>query len=288
MSKVTHNRVRELNLLGIPALFWFAFFLLAPIVIVITLSFCKRATYGGLEWTFHLSNYPRIFEMVYFKIFLASFQLSLLTSLLCFLLGYPVAWAMATSSRQMRSLLVLAMSIPFLTNLIIRVYALRIFLGFDGPVQSILAALGFSFDPFLFSQNKVLVLYGMVTTYLPFLIFPIYAALEKFDYTLVEAAKDLGATNWHVFARILLPNTKVAIANGVTLVLIPCLGEFVIPDLLGGAKSMLIGNLITEQFLKARDWPFGAALSTILIVMLVIIPFALRRLIAGPKKVAVR
>ena len=281
MSSKPQLRIRELNILGIPALTWFIFFLLAPIVIVFLLSFLKRGTYGGLDWTFQLSNYPRIFEIVYFKIFYESFKLSLVTSILCLILGYPVAWAMATAPRSARSFLVMFLAIPFLTNLIIRVYALRIFLGIDGPVQSMLYTLGIEFDPFLFSQNKILVLYGMITAYLPFMVFPIYSALEKFDFTLVEAAKDLGASEWKVLTRVLIPNTRIAIANGLTLVFVPCLGEFVIPDLLGGAKSMLIGNLITEQFLKARDWPFGAALSTILIILLIIVPFIIRRIVCG-------
>ncbi|HAZ11465.1 MAG: spermidine/putrescine ABC transporter permease [Bdellovibrionales bacterium GWA2_49_15] len=276
--------MREMSILGLPALAWFVFFLLAPILIVILLSFLKRGTYGGLEWTFQLSNYPRIFEAVYFKIFFESFKLSLITAGMCFALGYPMAWAMATAQRSTRSLLILTMAIPFLTNLIIRVYALRIFLGMDGPVQTVLQFLGVEFDPFLFSQNKTLVLYGMVTTYLPFMVFPLHAALEKFDFTLVEAAKDLGASEWQVLTRVILPNTRLAIANGITLVFVPCLGEFVIPDLLGGAKSMLIGNLITEQFLKTRDWPFGAALSTLLILLLVLIPFTIRRTIVGRRR----
>ena len=207
-----------------------------------------------------------------------------MTSLFCFALGLPAAWAMATAKKSTRSLLILGMAIPFLTNLIIRVYAVKIFLGIDGPFQSFLSFIGMPFDPFALSQNQVVVLYGMVTTYLPFMVFPLYSALEKFDFDLVEAALDLGSSQWHILPRVLIPNIRSAIANGVILVFVPCLGEFVIPDLLGGAKNMLIGNLITEQFLKSRDWPFGASLSCILMIFLVIVPFALRRLIKGAAK----
>jgi spermidine/putrescine transport system permease protein len=279
------SRVRELNLLGYPALMWFLFFLIMPLFIVVIISFLTRGTYGGLEWHFQIDNFARVFEYIYFKIFLQSFKLSLVTALLCFLIGYPVAWAMATAPAYLRSILILAMAIPFLTNLIIRVYAIRIFLGMDGPIQALLTWLQIPFDPYSFSLNQGLVLYGMVSTYLPFMVFPIYAALEKFDFSLVEAAQDLGASQFKILVSILIPNTRVAIASGLILVFVPCLGEFVIPDLLGGAKTMLAGNLITEQFLKSRDWPFGAALSVILIAMLIIVPFLIRRLIKDKAEV---
>jgi spermidine/putrescine transport system permease protein len=264
---------------------WFLFFLIMPLFIVVIISFLTRGTYGGLEWHFQIDNFARVFEYIYFKIFLQSFKLSLVTALLCFLIGYPVAWAMATAPAYLRSILILAMAIPFLTNLIIRVYAIRIFLGMDGPIQALLTWLQIPFDPYSFSLNQGLVLYGMVSTYLPFMVFPIYAALEKFDFSLVEAAQDLGASQFKILVSILIPNTRVAIASGLILVFVPCLGEFVIPDLLGGAKTMLAGNLITEQFLKSRDWPFGAALSVILIAMLIIVPFLIRRLIKDKAEV---
>ncbi len=284
MSGSGPRRVSELNPLGLPAFIWFIFFLIAPLIIVFILSLLGRGTYGGIEWSFHPENYLRVFEIVYFKIFLQSFKLSLLTAFLCLVLGFPVAWAMATARPSIRAILILAIAIPFLTNLIIRVYALRIFLGIDGPVQALLTTIGINFDPFLFSQNQVLVLYGMVTTYLPFMVFPLFSALEKFDYSTVEAAMDLGASHLKILFSVLIPNTRAAIANGLILVFVPSLGEFVIPDLLGGAKTMLTGNLITEQFLKSRDWPFGATLSIVLILMLVAIPFIFRRLIIGKKR----
>jgi spermidine/putrescine transport system permease protein len=269
------------NILGMPAFIWLVFFLLVPFFIVFILSFITRGTYGDIQWEFQFNNYLRVFETVYFKIFFESFKLSLLTAFLCFSIGLPIAWAMATVKSSTRSLLILAMAVPFLTNLMIRVYAIKIFLGIGGPLQSSLQWLGFEFDPFVFSQNKFLVVYGMVTTYLPFFVFPIHSALEKFDFSLVEAAQDLGAGQWSILTKILIPNNRTAISNGLILVFVPCMGEFVIPDLLGGAKSMLVGNLITEQFLKTRDWPFGAALSCVLIIFLLTIPFALRRMIAG-------
>lgn len=264
----------ELSFLGYPVFVWFLFFVVAPLFLVVCLSFLQRGVYGGIEWQFSFQNYARVFNPVYLQIFLQSLRLSIVTALVCLVLAYPMAWAIATSRR--RTFWIFALAVPFMTNLIIRVYAIRVFVGIDGPLQTLLQWIGFNFDPFIFSQNTVLVMYGMVTTYLPFMVFPLYAALEKFDFALVEAAQDLGASQTKTLFSVILPNTKLAAISGFALVFIPCLGEFVIPDLLGGAKSMLAGNLITEQFLKSRDWPFGAALSIMLILVLFVVPYAIK------------
>lgn len=260
-----------------PAFTWFLLFLIIPLFIVLFVSFLSRSPYGSIQYIFQVDNYLRVFQFVYLKIFASSLKLAFLTSLICLIIGFPLAWVIATAKPQNRPLLIFSLAIPFLTNLIIRIYAIKLFVGMDGPVQGILNFLGVQFDPFYFTQNETLVLYGMVTTYLPFMVFPLYAAFEKFNFSLVEAAMDLGASQFGVLFKVLIPNMKTAIVNGFILVFIPCLGEFVIPDLLGGAKNMLVGNLITEQFLKARDWPFGAALSMVLILILVLIPIILRK-----------
>lgn len=260
-----------------PAFTWFLFFLIIPLFIVLFVSFLSRSPYGSIEYVFQLDNYLRVFQLVYLKIFASSLKLAFLTSLICLVIAFPLAWVMATARPQNRPILIMSLAIPFLTNLIIRIYAIKLFVGMDGPVQGILNSLGLNIDPYSFTQNEALVLYGMVTTYLPFMVFPLYAAFEKFNFSLVEAAMDLGASQLRIIFTVLIPNMKTAIVNGFVLVFIPCLGEFVIPDLLGGAKNMLVGNLITEQFLKARDWPFGAALSMILILILVLIPVVLRK-----------
>ncbi len=260
-----------------PAFTWFLLFLIIPLFIVLFVSFLSRSEYGSIQYIFQIDNYARVFQFVYLKIFAASLKLAFLTSFLCLVIGFPIAWVIATSKAQYRPALIMSLAIPFLTNLIIRIYATRLFVGIDGPVQGLMRSLGIPFDEFAFTQNEVLVLYGMVTTYLPFMIFPLYAAFEKFNFSLVEAALDLGASPTRILFKVLLPNMKVAIVNGFILVFIPCLGEFVIPDLLGGAKNMLVGNLITEQFLKARDWPFGAALSMVLILILILMPILLKK-----------
>ncbi|KHD87521.1 MAG: spermidine/putrescine ABC transporter permease [Bdellovibrio sp. ArHS] len=259
-------KLRDFFLL--PALLWFVVFILAPLLIVIVVSFATRGTYGGLEWSWTWQNYPKVFSGAYLGIFLESLWLAAVTTVLCLVLGVLVAWAMATSTASLRSFYVMAIALPFLTNLVIRIYAIRVFVGVEGPLQLLLTTAGIPFDPFALTQNKFLVLYGMVTTYLPFMVLPLYGAFEKLDFSLVEAAQDLGAGPWRTLTSVILPNLKNALWSGSLLVFIPSLGEYVIPDLLGGAKNMLFGNLITEQFLKARNWPFGAALSVLFMLLL--------------------
>ncbi|WP_374001577.1 ABC transporter permease [Bdellovibrio bacteriovorus] len=259
-------KLRDLFLL--PAALWFAVFILLPLLIVVVVSFATRGTYGGVEWAWTLQNYARAFSPRYLGIFFESFQLALVTTVVCLVVGVLISWSMATASAKLRQIYLMAMVLPFLTNLVIRIYAVRMFVGAEGPLQTGLTILGVPFDPYALTQNKVLVLYGMVTTYLPFMVLPLYGAFEKFDFSLVEAAQDLGAGIWKILFSVILPNLKTALWAGSLLVFIPSLGEYVIPDLLGGAKNMLYGNLITEQFLKSRDWPFGAALSVLMMVLL--------------------
>lgn len=261
------------GLLATPALGWFALFVLVPLLIVIMVSFATRGTYGGIEWQATLENYRRAFSFSYLGILFESLKLAFLTTLSCVLLGVVMSWAMSTAPIRQRHFYVCAVALPFLTNLVIRIYALRVFVGYDGPLQTLLTTLGLSFDPFVLSQNRLLVFYGMVTTYLPFMVLPLYGAFEKFDFSLVEAAQDLGAGPWEILVSVILPNLKKALVSGALLVFIPSLGEYVIPDLLGGAKNMLYGNLITEEFLKARNWPLGSALSVLLVVVLLGIVF---------------
>lgn len=248
--------------------FWYLFFLLVPLFIVLTMSFAQKGPYGGIEWGFGFANFLRAFDFLYLNIFVKSVLLAFFTASFCLLFGIPLALTMATASEQKRTLYLVLIAVPFLTNLVIRIYALKTFVSYDGPLMWFFRLLNLDIDPFAISQNQTLVFIGLVSSYLPFFVFPIYGALEKFDFSLVEAAFDLGAGPLKALFAVILPNIKGALISAFMLVFIPALGEFVIPDLLGGAKSMLIGNLITEQFLKARDWPFGSSLSIILILLL--------------------
>ena len=254
--------------LGWAPLIWYTLFLLGPLLLVLATSLATRGVYGGIQWTLTFENFHRAFDFLYVQVFFRSLWLATFTAVLCMAIGFPMALAMATSSKSVRNLFVLFLAVPFLTNLIIRICALKALTATDGPLEEMLSTLHIPHDPFSLSQNMPLVMFGMISTYLPFMVFPLYGALERFDFSLVEAAQDLGATYYQVLTRVLLPGLRRAIASAVLLVFIPALGEFVIPDLLGGAKTMLSGNLISEQFLKSRDWPFGSALSVILIVLL--------------------
>lgn len=257
-----------------PSIVWFALFLIAPIALVFLVSFATRGTYGGIEWVMSLKNYPLAVQDVYLGIFSKSVMMAGGTALLCTTLAFFMAWAMATASAKMRMIWMLILMLPFLTNLVIRIYAIKLFVGIDGPLQAVLQTLGIGFDPFYFTANPYLVSYGLITCYLPFAVFPLYSAFEKFDFSLVEAAHDLGARTRTVITRILLPSLKAPLIGSFSLVFIPCLGEYVIPDLLGGAKQMLLGNLIVEHFLKARNWPLGSAISVgVFLILLVFFVF---------------
>jgi spermidine/putrescine transport system permease protein len=265
--------MKSRQILAVPAFLWFGLFVLVPLFIVVIISFSSRGTYGGIEWNWTLENYQNAFSWTYLGILFSSLELAVFTTVSCAVLGVLMSWAMSTAPARHRLFYVSAVVLPFLTNLVIRIYALRVFVGYRGPLQATLNFLHIPFDPFVLSQNKFLVLYGMVTTYLPFMVLPLYGAFEKFDFSLIEAAQDLGAGPWKILFSVVLPNLKKALLSGVLLVFIPSLGEYVIPDLLGGAKNMLYGNLITEQFLKARHWPLGSALSVLMLCLLLGVTF---------------
>ncbi len=266
---VPEGQARLNRFFGFPGLIWLTLFFAGPIFYLVALSFARKGTYGGVEWTFSAENYLRSLDPLFLEILFRSVWLAGFTTFICLAIAVPVAWALVTLSARQRVLWLSLLVVPFLMNLITRVYALKTVVSFDGGLANILrSVLGPEFDAMSLSQNQFLVFYGMVATYLPFMIFPIFVALEKFDFLQVEAAQDLGAGSLKVLFKIILPQLRPAIAAGVTMVFVPALGEFVIPDLLGGARVMLAGNLITEQFLKSRDWPFGAALAVELIVVM--------------------
>lgn len=254
-------------MLILPAVGWFLWFLLIPLGIVLVDSLATKGTYGGVVYRWTTENYVRAADWIYLKILWNSFRLATVTALSCLIIGYPMAYVMATAPARMRSILLVLVVIPFWTNFVIRAYAIKMLFGELGPVNQLAMAVGIIQEPIVFANGGFSVWLGMVTNYLPFMVLPLYVALEKFDFSLLEAAKDLGAPGWKILFKVLVPLTRPGIITGTIFVFTPALGEFVIPDLLGGARTMLIGNLITEQFLKTRDWPFGAALSLLLILI---------------------
>jgi spermidine/putrescine transport system permease protein len=241
-----------------------------PLLIIVVYSFCTKGTYGGVVFRFSIENYRRAANWIYLQIFFNSLKLASFTAFFCLFIGYPMAYVMATASARIRALLLILVVLPFWTNFVIRAYAIKVLFGDYGPLNRLLMNLGLIFEPMAVGNSALSVWFGMVTNYLPFMVLPLYVALEKFDFSLLEAAKDLGASSWKVLWRVLIPLTKPGIVTGFIFVFTPALGEFVIPDLLGGSRTMLIGNLITEQFLKTRDWPFGAALSLLMILIVMV------------------
>ncbi len=260
-----------------PALVWQTLFLLLPLVLIGGISFFSRGAYGEIEFPLTLENYRRLlgfgwlgFEAVYPVIFLKSILLGAATALLCLVAGLPLAFFIARRSERFKTIALTLVVIPFWTNLLIRTYAWQLLLSNDSPLTRLLHALGLGTagEPFYPGVGAVLI--GMVCDFLPFMALPLYASVEKIDWTIADAAADLGAGRWQVFRHALLPQIYPGMLAGTVLVLLPATGQFVIPDLLGGAKTVLLGNAIQQQFGQSRDWPFGSAISFVALGLLLI------------------
>jgi spermidine/putrescine transport system permease protein len=263
-------RKHERWLLGIligPSALYLLLFFVVPLLIVLVYSFLTRGTYGQLVWKFTIDNYVRVIDPLYLSILWHSVIIAGINTLLCLLISYPFAYAIARmESVRARSIMIILVMIPFWTNFLVRTYAWRVILGTDGPLNGLLMGIGIIKEPLPLLFNDGAVLVGLVYGYMPFMVLPLYAAIERIDFSLVEAAHDLYADGRAAFLRVVLPLSMPGILAGSILVFIPSLGTFVTTDLLGGSKSVMIGNLIQSQFLTARDWPFGSAFSVLLMV----------------------
>jgi len=268
-------------LVSLPPTLFLLLFFVAPSLIMVVASFRFPGEYGGLaplvehgQWQLTLETYRFFFsDFIYAEIFIKSFGVALATTLICILLAYPLAWLIARSPKKHQDAMVLLAILPFASNFLIRVYAWMIILGPQAAVaravNGLLAAFGFEPVSLLFSPFAVLV--GMVYVHLPFMILPLYTNLAKHDPALLDAAQDLGANAWQRFWKVTWPLSLPGIYSGSVLVFIPVLGMFAIPDILGGTGDILIGNLIKEQFLGTRDWPFGATLSLMLTLAVLVL-----------------
>src|SRR4028119_364371 len=261
-----------------PVTLWLGLFFLVPLLFILAYSFGTSGAYGGITLGFNPGNYLLVFDPLYLEIIVRSFGIAALTTLLCFLLGYPLAYFVVFKGRRWRNALILLVMVPFWTSLLIRAYSWVVILSGNGIANKTLQFLGITDEPVTLIFTSQAVLMGMVYSYLPFMILPLYASLEKFDVRLKEAAQDLGASRWHTFWRVTFPLSMPGVIAGSILVFIPSAGEFVIPDLLGGSNTVMTGNLIQNQFGPSRDWAFGSALSVLLAVLLLgAIMFYVRR-----------
>ena len=250
-----------------PTFLYLAIFMLIPLLLVVILSFLSRGPYGNVVFKVSLDNYARLVDPLYLRILGYSLWAALLTTVVCILVGYPLAMFIARAPARQRSLLLFLILVPFWTNFIIRIYAWIMILRTEGLLNSLLLNLGLVNVPLDILYTPLAVQIGMVYEFLPFMVLPLYTSLEKIENAQLEAAADLGARPWRAFLRVTLPLSVPGMIAGSILVFIPAMGMFVVPDLMGGAKTILVGNLIRNQFLTARDWPFGAAASMLLLLL---------------------
>lgn len=230
-----------------------------------------------MVWNFTVSNYLKALNPIYLKPIVRSFWLAIVNTVICLLIGYPMAYYISRRPAEVKSVLLLLIILPFWTNFLVRTYAWMVILREGGLVNVILMKSGLIEEPLKLLFTKKAVIIGLVYGYLPFMILPLYASIEKVNPALLEAAYDLGANPFQTFSRVMVPLTLPGIIAGSILVFIPTLGAFVTPDLLGGAKEMMIGNLIQNQYLKVRNWPFGSALSFMLLnIVLALLFFYIR------------
>lgn len=287
---MTFGRERNVLLVTLlaPVTLFLGIFFLCPLLIIALYSFLEPGLYGGVVWNFYHWNYGRlfgwadgiveVFEPIYLQILGRSLAYATITVLVSLVICYPVAFWVSRLPERWRVFFIFLITLPFFTSLIVRLYAWLLILKPSGIANQLLMALGIASDPLNMLYTPFAVVLGMVYVMIPFMFLPIYASIDNLDYSLVEASFDLGANRIQTFLKVILPQTLPGIAGGSVIVFLPSIGNFIVPDVLGGAKGLMIGNLVEQQFLSARNWPFGAALSiTILaVVLIVLLIFATR------------
>ena len=253
------------NILLIPGLAWIFIFLILPCILIISLSFFERGIYGGIDYNFNFENYSRVVEFTYLKILLNSSKIAFLSGFFAVLFGYPAAYFIYKAPAKYQIALLFLVMLPFWSNYLIRTYAWMVLLNNQGLINTILINLNIIKEPLNILYTEFSVIIGLIYNYLPFVILSIYSSVSKLDQNLIEASKDLGGSSIKTFFLVTLPLTLPGVAAGFIFVFVLSIGNFITPDLLGGGKFLMIGNLIYDQFLSARDWPFGASLSFVLI-----------------------
>ncbi len=250
-----------------PVTLWLLFLIAIPLLYILVISFCSTDSSHNIVFGFTLDNYAKLLNPTLLTIYGNSLIIAFFTTLLCILIGYPFAYIMAFTTPFRKTLMMIFLMLPFWTNSLIRLYGWRTFLGSEGYLNKFLQAIGLISTPLEIMYTRGAVVFGMIYTLLPFMVLPIHTVIDKLDRSLLEAASDLGARSSRRFIHITLPLTASGVFAGVIMVFIPSLGFFFVSDIMGGGTSQLIGNAIERQFKEAFNWPFGAALSIILILI---------------------
>lgn len=277
-----------LGVLLAPVTLFLGIFFLLPLCIIAVFSFLTPGLYGGVEWTFYHWNYGRIFgwadgfieifEPVYLQILWRSLSFAALTVILTLILCFPVAFWVSRLSDRWRLVFLFLITLPFFSSLIVRLYAWLLILKPSGLLNTVLLNIGLISEPLEILYTPAAVVLGMVYVMVPFMFLPLYASVDTLDRAQIEASLDLGANRVQTFLKVVLPQTLPGIMGGAVIVFIPSVGNFVVPDVLGGAKGLMIGNLVEQQFLSSRNWPFGSALSMIIMaVVLTVLMVSVRR-----------
>jgi spermidine/putrescine transport system permease protein len=266
-----------LGLLLAPVTLFLGVFFLLPLTIIAVFSFLTPGLYGGVEWDFYHWNYSRIFgwadgiieifEPIYLQILFRSLSFAALTVILTLILCYPVAFWVSRLSERWRLVFLFLITLPFFSSLIVRLYAWLLILKPTGVLNTVLMSLGIISEPLEILYTPAAVVLGMVYVMVPFMFLPLFAAVDNLDSAQTEASLDLGANRFQTFVKVMLPQTLPGIMGGAVIVFIPSVGNFIVPDVLGGAKGLMIGNLVEQQFLSSRNWPFGSALSMIIMAV---------------------
>lgn len=271
-----HSRLPVLAQAG-PVSVWMILFVTLPLLYIIYISFMKRGVFGDVVYEFSMDSYKEIMDPLYFSVILKSFRVAFVTTGLCLLFGYPLAYYIATRKPETASKLIMLLMIPFWTNGMMRLNAWMLFFQVNGPVNYVLTHLGLVQKPIMFLYTDWLVNIGLFTNMLPFAVLPMYSSIEKLQKNLLEASYDLGANRVTTFLKVTLPLTFPGIFSAIILTFIPALGTYTVTDMLGGGKVLYIGNIIKNQFGATRNWPLGAALSVLLLVITALLIFIYSR-----------
>ncbi len=278
--KIINNKFQKITVAIIFS--WLIFFVLIPNLLVLTVSFLTRDGSDFFALPLTLDNYTNLFNPLYAQVVWNSLYMSGIATIICLLIGYPFAFMVSKINPKYRPFLLFLVVLPFWTNSLIRIYGMKVFLGVKGVLNTMLMDMGTLSEPIRILNTEVAVIIGLVYLLLPFMILPLYSAIEKLDGRLLEAARDLGANAVQRFFRVILPLTMPGIVAGCLLVLLPAMGMFYVADLLGGAKVLLVGNVIKSEFLISRNWPFGSAISiglTILMALLIFVYYRANKLL---------